>query len=402
MSPLNPLSLLLPSNPAGVSLFNALDMVATKFEKWQFDVSSFMVLLGESEEVNFRMMRRTLSECLSAAPVAGLQNYLRSTSQLYESVGQTYISPFGGKTAPLRNMRTAKTISHLDLLKHASCTVYRIKPRADESILRQIHWQSQAWVVLTWICFAAIMSVLCYVRTSTWIGISTCAVFTGWSILLRLLERQFIQNSQNKPSRPHSNDAVIFMGSRNSCLVLEGTRGDICDWTGLGVQPVDSNLAKISHRMSWVGSFIALLIVFIAIPNGSSTDQLAFVALNLLGQANVMIGQRLNAGSCLTKLEKANDEPAQTRTHVYGFLLRRFGNGKWVDDMHLVPKTEIWQMWRQRVIKEDTRDPKQLYEEILEETENEKCEKDFVKPRLDTKMTFSSIDTTLSGATLTP
>ncbi|KAL9109506.1 MAG: hypothetical protein Q9227_005841 [Pyrenula ochraceoflavens] len=385
-------------------------MAATKFEEWQFDVSSFMILLGETEEQNYRMMRRTFTESIAAAPVAGLQNYLRSNYALYEATGMTYLSPFGGKSAPLRNMRTSRTISHLKLLKHSGCTVYRIKRREDKAGLSQIHWQTQAWVLTTWICFAAIMSVLCYVKTSTWIGISACAVFTGWSIVLRLLEREFIETSKNKPSQSKKSDAIVFMGPRNSCLILEGDRGAVCDWTGLGVRPVETRLAIFYRALSWLGSLLALLCVFITIPNGSSTDQIAFVALNLLGQANVKVGQRLNANSCLTSLEKVVDEPAETRTHVYGFLLRRFGNGKWVDDMSLLPKTEIWAEWRQRVVKNETRDAKILYEECLEPEKDGVCDEkggpaaaavdiSDPPPRLQTEGTFS---TTMSGATLTP
>lgn len=361
-----------------------------------------MILLGETEEMNFRLMRRSLAESLSAAPVAGLQNYLRSNYQLYEALGMNYYSPLCSKSAPLRNMRTSRTISHLKLLKHSGCSVYRVKPRPDRVGLHQIHWQTQAWVLTTWICFAAIMAVLCYVHTSTWIGITSCAVFSGWSIVLRLLEREFIENARNKPSRSKADDAIIFMGPRNSCLVLEGTRGDICDWTGLGVQPVETKLATFYRALAWLGSLLALLLVFIAIPNGSSTDQIAFVALNLLGQANVKVGQRLNANSCLTSLKKVADEPAETRTHVYGFLLRRFGNGKWVDDMNLLPKTDVWGQWRQQVINNETRDAKVLYEECLEPEKSECCEKGFTVepiPGLHSEGTFS---TTMSGATLTP
>src|SRR6266511_519555 len=111
------------------------------------------------------------------APVAGVQNYLRSNYQLYEALGPTYMSPLCGKTAPLRNMRTSRTISHLKLLKHSGCAIYKIKPRSDKKRLHEVHWQTQAWVLTTWMCVAGITSVLCYVDTSTWIGITSCAVF---------------------------------------------------------------------------------------------------------------------------------------------------------------------------------------------------------------------------------
>jgi hypothetical protein len=77
---------------------------------WSFDLSSFMVLVGEDEESNYRLMRRSIYELLSAAPVAGLQSYLRSYSTITDKVGPTYISQLGGKSAPLRNMRLANTI----------------------------------------------------------------------------------------------------------------------------------------------------------------------------------------------------------------------------------------------------------------------------------------------------
>jgi len=61
---------------------------------WKFDVSSFMVLLGESEEFNYRLMRRSLPECMSAAPVAGIQSYLHSPFTLVETCNDS-TSPDG-------------------------------------------------------------------------------------------------------------------------------------------------------------------------------------------------------------------------------------------------------------------------------------------------------------------
>lgn len=55
-----------------------------------------------------------------------------------------------------------------------------------------------------------------------------------------------------------------------------------------------------------------------------------------------------------------------SRTHVYGLLLRRFGNGDWVDEAGLLPNTAIWKDWRKLVVA-SLSDSKELYEKIVQE-----------------------------------
>jgi hypothetical protein len=49
------------------------------FLEWRYEISCFMVLMGEQEEFDLRLMRPSTFECLSAAPVAGLGSYIRSS-----------------------------------------------------------------------------------------------------------------------------------------------------------------------------------------------------------------------------------------------------------------------------------------------------------------------------------
>ena len=95
-----------------------------------------MALLGEQEEINLRLMRRSIFECLSAAPVAGLGSYLRSSYELADATGLSYISPYGGKKAPLRNMRTARLIADQRLLKDGHARIYGFK----EDLELKWHW----------------------------------------------------------------------------------------------------------------------------------------------------------------------------------------------------------------------------------------------------------------------
>jgi len=100
-----------------------------ELSQWSFEVGSFLVLLGEEEEKNYRLMTRSLLECFAAAPVAGLQSYMRSHAQVFMHdvpAIHTYTSPYGCKAADLRNPRLQRTISVKELLRDGSFQVFRI------------------------------------------------------------------------------------------------------------------------------------------------------------------------------------------------------------------------------------------------------------------------------------
>jgi hypothetical protein len=46
--------------------------MANRYSGWNFDVSSFIVLVSEAKEFNYRLMQRSLLEYFTAAPIAGL------------------------------------------------------------------------------------------------------------------------------------------------------------------------------------------------------------------------------------------------------------------------------------------------------------------------------------------
>lgn len=327
-----------------------------------------MILLGEQEELNCRLMQRSFLECMAATPVAGLQTYLRSSHQLTEAVGPTYISPFGGKTAPLRNMRLARTISTVGLLRDSKFTIYRIVPsnyRNGNGNQLVVRWRLLLWIIFTW-CFAgAVMVILVLVPNSSWIGIANCIVSCSWAIIVRIVEWLTIETSPTNPTRPERQDAVIFLGRRNSGLVIEGTREDVCRWTGAGLRLLHPQTEYFTR----LGSFAVVLFTFITMPNGTMVDQLSFVLLNVLAQANVRVGQHLNAADCLSGLELVRSEHVPTRTHVYGHLIRYFGDGNWIDIASLLPKSEAWSRWRSILIGDLGVDPKKLYEKCIEAEE---------------------------------
>ncbi|PMD65186.1 uncharacterized protein K444DRAFT_660310 [Hyaloscypha bicolor E] len=346
-------------------LSNLHKMTHANTNVWTFDLSSFMVLLSEDEELNYRLMRRSIYEILCTAPAAGLQSYLRSYSVAIEKVGPIYISQLGRKSAPLRNLRLANTIASYNLLCDSRYSVYQIPALQDtRNNLKDI--RSLSWMLATWIITAAIITLLAILPDTSWVGIVNCAVLPGWSIALRIIESQCIYIATSSPSQPDCLDSVIIIGRRNSCLILEGSRQDISRWTGLGVEVKDSVSSKFTEYFTRITTLLILVFVFVSIPNGTLHDQVSFIAMNILGQANVKIGKYLNAKSCLGSLSKITSTNVPSRTHVYGLLLRRFGNGDWVDEVGLLPNTAIWKDWRKLVIASQS-DSKELYEKIVQE-----------------------------------
>jgi hypothetical protein len=325
---------------------------------WSFDVSSFMVLIGEAEEFNYRLMQRSLSECLTAAPVAGLQSYIRTNYALLEATGFSYFSPRGCTTAPLRNMRLVQSIRRDKLLRDGSCKVYQI--RSTESNRSNVNMLSIV-AALSWVGFAATLIFALVLGETTWIGLSASVLLTMWSIILRVGERYCLEPAAWKAFQAGQSDAIYVLGRRNSCLILQGSRKDVVKWTGQGLEQKEGELVERLCTGMRIGSLALLLYLLIVIPNGTTIDQVVFIILNTMGQVNVMLGQNLNAKACFGQLELVEERKMPTRTHVYAYLLRRFGNGSWVEKADLLPKTEVWMRWRDAVTSNLAVDPKEQY-----------------------------------------
>jgi hypothetical protein len=101
-------------------------------------------------------------------------------------------------------------------------------------------------------------------------------------------------------------------------------------WTGQGLEQKEGELVERICMGMRIGSFALLLYLLVVIPNGTTLDQVVFIMLNTMGQVNDMLGQNFNAKACFRQLELVEERVMPTRTHVYAYLLRRFGNGSWV------------------------------------------------------------------------
>ncbi|KAK5716980.1 hypothetical protein LTR17_016197 [Elasticomyces elasticus] len=189
---------------------------------------------------------------------------------------------------------------------------------------------------------------------------SNCTILVAWSLALRVLDRQLVEPMELHTSDPEKADAVIFLGRRNSALILEGSRAEIAKWTGAGLMAKEGVAVYYITTLARVCSVLVLLWIFITIPNGTTYDQLAFIFLCLLGQMNVALGQRFNGAICLESFEHAASIDSPTRTHVYASLLQKFGDGPWVDATQLLPETTVWSLWRTQ-LRASTDDPKVLY-----------------------------------------
>lgn len=332
---------------------------------WNFDVSSFMILLGEQEELNLRLMHRPLSGCFTALPVGGLQTYLRSNEQLTTVTGLGYITPVSQKTAPLRNMRLVHMIHKQRLLRDGLSSTYRIPPGSRGVAQRSTGHLDLVWVVLSWGIFSAIIISLALTHSS-WIGFVSCSVLVVVSMVLRLSDALTFQISSVQNTFPDNHEATVILGQRNSSLVLEGNRDDICHWTALGLETRLRRSETAWYTFTKALALSTLLLIFIIVPNGTLVDQIAFIVLNCFGQASTKIGQCLSTRSCLASFEKVDIEQSATRTHVYAYLLGRFGNGPWVDKAGFLPGSRDWQLWRSRVTEVST-DAKILYKACFEE-----------------------------------
>ncbi|OTA68429.1 hypothetical protein K449DRAFT_398797 [Hypoxylon sp. EC38] len=362
---------------------------------WSFDVSSFLVLLGEHEEVKFRHMRRSLLECFCSAPVAGLQSYLKNPNSIFNATGIQYTSPYGSKTALLRNMKLNYCLESKEFLNDGNYTVFSIPHDGEGQGAKKstsLDFATACLTLLSWTSTAGIIIFLRLYEGTTWIGLSGCLIFSIYSIILKVAERIYAQPADLGTSDIDDIDAVYILGRRNSCFVLEGSRGDIAKMTGQGLRMRKGRIATAIAKATRVGTFCVLVFIFAVIPNGTTWDQLAFVALNVLGQLNVLVGQKLNTARFFRKLRLVvRDENIATRTHVYANLIRRFGNGSWVDEVDLLPRTKLWQEWRKKVVNEPQRDAKVLYDQCKRNLNNSRGDSG-IKPVDSEKAASSGIE----------
>ena len=353
-----------------------------RLQPWSFDVSSLMVLVSEGEEESYRLSQRSWLQCLVLSPVVGLQNYVRSYDFLLDAAKMNYFSPYGVKTAPLRYMRLSNALRYRKVLEDASYYVYRIPnklaPRSASSAraARKIKAILVLWVLFTWIVFGGVLTFTIIGPNTTWVGVTNCLAFTSWSVILRLVERVNISLAKINDSKialPDEEDAVFILGRSNSGFVLEGTRRDVKHWTARGLKYKRSTLGIpgwLWQSFTRLGSLMMILFIFSSIPNGSTMDQLAFIIMNGLAQINVIVGQMLNSASCLSELETTAVANPATRTEVYGLLTRRFKHLEeekgWIEASGMLPQTTAWKEWKREVLKDDGRDPDQIYEQIVD------------------------------------
>jgi hypothetical protein len=357
---------------------------------WSFDVSSLMILVGEDEEMNYRLSQRSLLECAAAAPVIGLQTYIRSYTLLHEINGsETYFSPYGCKAAPLRNPRLKNAIEVHKLLEDGRYSAYKIPTSSNrrhrDGHLTACHIVMWLWFLFTWIFFGSILALL-LLKESTWIGFANSSILSGWSIIVRLIEYHRVRPAPGSATtRPDDPDAIFILGRSRSGFVLEGSRQDVKDWTSRGLSYHASSIipALACQGFTRIVSSLILALIFTTIPNGSTMDQTAFILLNVIGQVNVLVGRYLNGWACLECLETLpeSSENVPSRTHIWGLLLRRFkhvgrGDNAWVEAAALLPKTNAWEEWQQCVVECEDRDAKSLYNECLEREMGHKSEMD--------------------------
>jgi hypothetical protein len=272
-------------------------------------------------------------------------------------------------------MRLMLSISRCKLLRDGICRVYQIPQggRTRSNINRLTVASAISWLV-----FVAIMTPVLLLGEASWIGLSACFSLIGWSIILRLWEKYCLKLATVNAHGPDQPDAVYILGRRNSCLVLQGSRKDVLEWTGQGLEQREGDAIDLICTGMRIGSLAMLLYLLIVIPNGTTWDQVAFIILNTLGQLNVLLGQRVNARACLDELEIVEDVATPTRTHVYAYLLRKFGNRAWVGKTALLPQTEVWMRWRDAVTRNVKIDPKEQYNICMEEENSRKATNDKV------------------------
>lgn len=304
---------------------------------------------------------------------------------LLDTSAETYFSPYGVKTAPLRNIQLSNALKIDNLLEDGRYTVFQLP--ANTTVSKRANKSCQAllvvWTAITWILFAGLILGIIKYYVATWVSLATCTAFTGWSILVRLIEYVNVvpsTSNEDHVNDPDALDAVFIMGRSHSAFVLEGSRSDVKNWTSNGLIYKDRLLgipASAWQFFTRMGSLMILLLFLTAIPNGSTADQAAFVLLNIVAQANVLVGQRANSRCVLSKLSKiedTNDPRNFTRTHIYAKLIRRFlqveHENQWIEASGMLPRTDVWDKWKVQIVSGVQEDPKKLFHRISNDLKN--------------------------------
>lgn len=184
-------------------------------------------LISGNEERNYRLSGRSTLQCLATVPVVGLQNYIRPYNFLIEPGPLTYFSRYEIGSAPLRNAQLANAIKHDGLLEDQRYTVFKILANSG---FEQIECRRNqrcyillvAWIVTTWLAFGSLLVGSCFIPQTTWVSMCIYAIFVGWSISVRLIERSKLKPasvSENSVTNPQSPDAVSILGRKNSACV---------------------------------------------------------------------------------------------------------------------------------------------------------------------------------------
>lgn len=223
------------------------------------------------------------------------------------------------------------------------------------------------WVLFTWLLYGCIVYSVVISKATSWIGMSSCIVLPSASMVIRLVERHLLEIRFTPHSSADAAGAAVIIGRKNSCVVIEGSRKDVAHMTEFGLQTKAGPMASTLEMLVRICALLLLLFIFVTTLNGSTWDQVAFICVNLLGQLNNIIGRWLNSHRCIAKFHKEGQDSPATRTHMYAFLLRRYGSGDWVDKVNLLPGTDLWRRWQQKIVVNRTVDAKELYEDCHKE-----------------------------------
>lgn len=290
----------------------------------------------------------------------------------------TYFSPYGCKSAPLRNMKLENAIRQMGLMADGNYNVFHItsEDRRRRKGKTRPELCLRAWCVVSWVIFIGVIAFCILSPWTTWISTTNCVVLTIWSVGVRVFEHlAVIPTALNVDaiSYPDDPDAIFILGRCSSAFILEGSRKDIKRWTspGLELNP-RVKLAQRKIKLKVIiraSTIVVLLLIFSTVPNGSTIDQAMFVALNVLGQANTMLGSWLNAQCCLDTLERriGIDGGVAMRTQLNARLIRDFhgrGEKNWIEKAQLLPQTHVWMQWSKDLVDNKLADPKRLYNQI--------------------------------------
>lgn len=343
----------------------------------RYEISALIPLLGGEQELQFRLVRRRFLDVFAFAPINGFTSYFAERTTIVDAVGPDYFSPYGAKIAPLRNMRVKKLIMAHGLLEHGCVRKYTITPEQPGSttLARFVNYlsYSQPTLWLTSVTYLVAFQLIAICTTSTkttWIGLYNILLSIVWSICVRLVDRITLIPIVHTPAKPNAPDAAVFMGLRNSALILKGTRTDIERWTGVGLEFRKASWVPWLVCFSQAGTVGMLAFSLLTIPLGTGQDQLLFIAINILGQVNTWVGQWLHAKQSIKKLTLESIEITRTRTHVYAELILEFGRGRWIDAVGLIPASRSWEIWRAKVhegpdgLPRRGADPKDLWDEL--------------------------------------